>query len=147
VNSPTATKTILLVEDNESDELLALRAFQKANVANPIAVARDGVEAIDYLVGKADRPPLELPTVVLLDLNLPRLNGLDVLQRIRKEERTRYLPVVVLTASREDVDRVRCYEAGANAYVRKPVDFREFIDVARTVGHFWPSLNESAPTH
>jgi two-component system, response regulator len=139
---------ILLVEDNPTDEKLALRAFKKSNVANAIVVVRDGVEALDYLIGSgpsAARPLDDLPAVVLLDLMLPRIGGLEVLRRIRANDRTRLLPVVILTASREEEDIVGGYSLGANAYVRKPLDFGEFVVAARTVGLFWLRLNEPPP--
>lgn len=142
------TKLILLVEDNASDEKLALLAFKKAGVSCDIAVARDGADALDYLLsaGKhAGRDPARRPAVVLLDLQLPRISGFDVLREIRAHEVTRLLPVVVLTASREDQDLVRSYTLGANAYVRKPVDFVEFTETARTLGAFWLRFNEPAP--
>jgi two-component system response regulator len=142
-------KEILLVEDNPSDEKLTLRAFKKANIANPITVAHDGEEALELLFGTgrhAERSHSALPAVVLLDLNLPKIGGLDVLQRVREDARTRLQPVVVLTASREEEDLVRSYSLGANAYVRKPVDFSEFIGAAKTLGLFWALLNECPPT-
>ncbi len=139
-------KTILLVEDNESDELLTIRAFKKSNSANEVMVVRDGAEALDYLfrTGPYAGQELNLPTVMLLDLNLPKVSGLDVLRRVRADERTKMLPVVVLTGSREDEDIVRSYSLGANAYVRKPVDFSEFMKAAETLGLFWLLLNETA---
>jgi two-component system response regulator len=143
------SKVILLVEDNPTDEKLTLRAFTKCNVANDIVVVRDGSEALEYLFGTArhaDRDTSALPTVVLLDLKLPRIDGLEVLRRIRADDRTKILPVVVLTASREEEDVLRSYSLGANAYVRKPVDFGEFAEAAKTLGLFWLLLNEPAPT-
>jgi two-component system response regulator len=143
-----ANNLILLVEDNPTDEKLTFRAFQKSTLAAEIVVLRDGVEAIDYLLGSkpsagaAARP---LPAVVLLDLKLPRVDGLEVLRRVRAAERTKLLPVVVLTASGEEEDVIRSYERGANAYVRKPVDFSEFARVVETLGMFWLLLNEAAP--
>jgi two-component system, response regulator len=140
-------KVILLVEDNESDEKLTVLAFRKTGVANEIVVQRDGAAALDYIfetgthAGRAGG----LPTVVLLDLNLPKIDGLEVLRRIRADERTRFLPVVVLTSSKEDEDVLRSYELGANAYVRKPVEFSRFAEAARTLGLFWLLLNETAP--
>jgi two-component system response regulator len=125
---------------------LTIRAFRKANLANEIAIVRDDAEALDYLFGTgahAGRDATVLPTVVLLDLGLPRIDGLEVLRRIRADERTRLLPVVILTSSKEEVDVVRGYSLGANAYVRKPVDFVEFADAARTLGLFWLLLNET----
>lgn len=137
-------KVVLLVEDNPSDEKLMLRAFGKWNLVNEIAVARDGVEALDYLQG-ADCEERPLPALVLLDLKLPRIDGLEVLRRIRAHERTRLLPVVILTSSVEDEDLIRSYSLGANAYVRKPVNFADFVEAARTLGLFWLMLNEPPP--
>ena len=141
-------KTILLVEDNPTDEALTLRAFQKANIANEVVVVRDGVEALDYLFATgrhAGRDPSVLPTVALLDLNLPRIDGLEVLRRLRADERCRRLPVVILTSSKEEADVLRGYSLGANAYVRKPVDFAEFAEAAKNLGLFWLVLNELPP--
>jgi len=142
------TKVILLVEDNESDELLTLRAFKRSNILNEIVVARDGSEALDYIFGKgvhAGRDASVLPALVLLDLNLPKIDGMSVLRAIRADARTGLLPVVVLTSSKEDEDVVKSYELGANAYVRKPVDFVQFSEAARTLGLFWLVLNEPPP--
>ena len=144
----TLQRRLLLVEDNPTDEKLTLRAFKKANIANEIVIARDGVEALDYLFGTgtfAGRDTTIQPMVVLLDLKLPRIDGLEVLRRIRADERTRLVPVVILTASREDEDLLKGYSLGANAYVRKPVDFSEFAAAAKTVGLFWLLLNERPP--
>lgn len=138
-------KVILLVEDNPTDEKLTLRAFKKGNIENEIAVVRDGSEALDYLLGTAADPRRELPALVLLDLNLPRVSGLEVLRRLRADDRTRFLPVVILTSSKEDEDLISGYALGANAYVRKPVEFGEFVEAARAVGLFWLLLNERAP--
>ncbi len=138
-------KVILLVEDNSSDEKLTVMAFKKCGVSNDVVVVRDGAEALDYLFGTgkyADRDTSVLPTVVLLDLGLPRVDGHEVLRRIRADERTKVLPVVILTSSKEDEDVARGYALGANAYVRKPVDFVEFATAAKTVGLFWLLLNE-----
>jgi len=141
------TKTILLVEDNSSDEKLTVLAFKKSNIENEIAVARDGAEALEFLLGTAPNGQLrELPAMVLLDLNLPRVSGLDVLRRLRADERTKLLPIVILTASKEEEDLINGYALGANAYVRKPVEFRHFIEAARTLGLFWLLLNERPPT-
>jgi two-component system, response regulator len=142
-------KTILLVEDNEVDEKLTVRAFKKSNLANEIVVARDGEEALDYLFGTGaftGRNTTLLPTVTLLDLNLPKIDGLEVLRRIRADERTRRIAVVVLTSSKEEEDVLRSYDLGANAYVRKPVDFVQFSEAANTLGLFWLLFNESPPT-
>lgn len=139
---------ILLVEDNPDDVDLTLRAFQRSHVRNKVIVARDGVEALDYLFSTgahANRPAGELPEVVLLDLNLPKLHGLEVLKRLRADERTRLLPVVILTSSTEEQDIVRSYHLGANSYVRKPVDFAQFVDAARQLGLYWLVLNERPP--
>jgi two-component system response regulator len=138
---------ILLVEDNASDEKLTLRAFKKGNIENEIVVVRDGREALDYLLGSPAPGGAEprLPALVLLDLNLPMISGLEVLRRLRADERTRFLPVVILTSSKEDEDLISGYALGANAYVRKPVEFGAFVEAARAVGLFWLLLNERAP--
>lgn len=141
-------KIILLVEDNPDDVELTLRAFKKCNIANEVVVARDGVEALDYLFGTgayAGRDLSVMPAVVLLDLKLPRIDGLEVLRRLRADERTRCLPVVVLTSSNEDQDVVNSYQLGANSYIRKPVDFVQFIDAARQLGIYWLLLNGAPP--
>jgi two-component system response regulator len=138
-------KLILLVEDNSSDEKLTVLALEECGIANDVVVARDGAAALDFLAATgaySDRDPNELPTLVLLDLKLPKIDGLDVLRRIRADERTRLLPVVILTSSKEDEDVLQGYELGANAYVRKPVDFVEFMAAAKTLGLFWLLLNE-----
>ena len=139
---------ILLVEDNASDEKLTLLAFRGWGVPHQITVVRDGAAAIDYLVpdaGKSGRESAPLPRIVLLDLKLPKVDGLEVLRRVRADDRTRLLPVIVLTASKEDEDLVRSYSLGANAYVRKPVDFGEFAKAAQTLGQFWLVMNQPAP--
>jgi two-component system response regulator len=141
-------KVILLVEDNASDEKLTVLAFKQSGVANDVVVVRDGAAALDYLFATAEHAGRDagvLPSVVLLDLKLPKIDGLDVLRRIRADERTRLLPVVVLTASKEEEDIISSYSLGANAYVRKPVAFAEFIQAAKTLGLFWLLLNEAAP--
>lgn len=141
-------RTILLVEDNASDEKLTLLAFRDCGVENQMVVVRDGAEALEYLFAEGrhrHRDPKVQPSVVLLDLKLPKLDGVDVLRRLRADERTKLLPVVVLSASKEDEDVVRCYDLGANGYVRKPVEFTDFAEVARTLGVFWLTLNEPAP--
>jgi two-component system, response regulator len=141
------TKTILLVEDNPSDEKLTVRAFKKSGIANEIFVVRDGAEALDYVFAAgAHAERTDLPSIILLDLKLPRFEGLEVLRRIRADERTKLLPVVILTSSKEDEDIARSYSLGANAYVRKPVAFAEFVEAARTLGLFWLLLNEPPPT-
>jgi two-component system response regulator len=142
------SKVILLVEDNATDEKLTLHAFKNCGVANELAVVRDGLEALDYLFGNgphSGRDTSQLPAVVLLDLQLPRIDGLEVLKRIRADARTRLLPIVILTASKEAEDIARGYALGANAYVRKPIKFTEFADAAKTLGVFWLQLNELAP--
>jgi two-component system response regulator len=141
-------KVLLLVEDNPTDEKLTIRAFKKSGVTNEVVVVRDGAEALDYLfaTGKyAGRDASFLPAVVMLDLKLPRIDGLEVLRRVRADERTKTLPVVILTASKENEDVARGYSLGANAYVRKPVDFGEFAEAAKTLGLFWLLLNEPPP--
>jgi CheY-like chemotaxis protein len=138
--------TILLVEDNLGDEMLTLRALKKANIANKVVVARDGVEALDYLApAGVNAPTHKLPRLILLDLNLPKLGGLEVLKRIRANERTRLLPVVILTTSVEDQDRLEGYRLGANSYVRKPIDFSEFAQAVTHLGLYWLMLNERPP--
>jgi len=139
-------RTILLVEDNPDDEALTIRAFAKNHITNPVVVARDGLEALDYLFATgayAGRSVAERPSVVLLDLKLPKLDGLDVLKRIRADERTRLLPVVILTSSKEEQDIIDGYRFGCNSYVRKPVDFDRFLDAARQLGLYWLLLNEA----
>jgi two-component system response regulator len=141
-------KTILLVEDNPDDEALTLRALRRANVANEVVVARDGAEALDHLFGTgahAGRDASALPQVVLLDLKLPKVDGLEVLRRIRGDARTRLLPVVILTSSNEERDRIQGYSLGANSYVRKPVDFVQFADAVRQLGLYWLVLNQAPP--
>jgi CheY-like chemotaxis protein len=137
-------KIILLVEDNPKDEALTLRALKKHNIGNDVVVARDGAAALDYLFGAGGGV---LPQLILLDLKLPKIDGLDVLRRIRAEERTRLLPVVILTSSAEDQDRLRGYALGANSYVRKPVDFAQFAEGVRQLGLYWLVLNEAPPAH
>jgi len=135
---------ILLVEDNPDDETLIQRVLKKNGVANRVVVTRNGAEALDYLAG-GGADEVSLPSVVLLDLKLPKISGLEVLQRIRETERTRLLPVVILTSSKEEQDVVNSYRLGANAYVRKPVKFEEFSAAVRTLGLFWLLLNEPLP--
>lgn len=136
------TKPILLVEDNPDDEALAMRAFAKMKISNEIVIARDGVEALEHLFSNdVGRPPLS-PAVVLLDLKLPRIDGLEVLRRIRTHEATKLVPVVVLTSSKEEQDIVEGYSCGANSYVRKPIDFNEFLQVVGQLGLYWLLLNE-----
>jgi two-component system response regulator len=141
-------KTILLVEDNADDEALTFRALMKNNIGNQLVVARDGAEALDYLFANGQYSGRDLnlgPQVVLLDLNLPKVSGLEVLRQLRANERTKHLPVVILTSSNEEQDRLHGYENGANSYVRKPVDFNEFIDSVRQLGLYWLILNELPP--
>jgi len=137
-------RSLLLVEDNHQDEMLTLRALRKANVANRIDVVRDGQQALDFLFREgefADREGTDLPTVVLLDIGLPRLSGLEVLERLRADPRTRLLPVVILTSSDEERDRLRSYENGANSFVRKPLDFTEFAETVARLGVYWLATN------
>ncbi|MFW6126250.1 MAG: response regulator [Chloroflexota bacterium] len=141
-------KRILLVEDNEDDVLLTLRALEENHVGNQVDVVRDGVEALDFLFGRgtyADRHGADLPAVVLLDLKLPKVDGLEVLRQIRADNRTRCLPVVILTSSSEERDLVNGYELGANSYVRKPVNFTDFTGAVRQLGLYWLLLNEPPP--
>ena len=139
---------ILLVEDNPDDEALTIRAFQKNNIRNEIIVARDGAEALDFLFAKgthAGRNAADLPQVVLLDLKLPKVDGLEVLKSIRADQRTAFLPVVILTSSKEQQDIINGYRLGCNSYVRKPVDFDQFLEAARQLGLYWLLLNEPLP--
>jgi two-component system response regulator len=141
-------KVILLVEDNPDDVKLTQRAFRGFNIANRLVVARDGVDALDYVFRTgphADRSEDDHPAVMLLDLNLPKLDGHEVLRRLRADPRTRLLPVVILTSSKEEQDLLASYHLGANSYVRKPVDFDEFIQAARHLGLYWLLLNEAPP--
>jgi two-component system response regulator len=139
---------ILMVEDNPDDEALMLRALKKNNLMNEVVVARDGVQALDYLFGEgpqAGRDTKETPQVILLDLKLPKLDGLGVLRRLRADDRTRLLPVVILTSSNEDQDRIDRYDLGANSYVRKPVDFDQFVAAAAQLGLYWLVVNQAPP--
>ena len=143
-----ANKTILLVEDNSDDVVLTLRAFKRSHLMNPIAVARDGVEALDFLFARgayAERANSHLPTLVILDLKLPKLDGLSVLKAIRADERTKLLPVVILTSSKEERDLISGYSLGANSYVRKPVDFAEFVEAVKVLGIYWLMMNQGPP--
>ena len=133
-------EVILLVEDNPDDEALAIRALTKCNITNRVVVARDGVEALSLLFGEGSGEPLA-PAVILMDLKLPRMNGIEALERIRANEKTRTLPVVMLTTSDEELDMIRAYEVGANSYVRKPIDFAEFTKVTAQLGVYWLLLN------
>jgi two-component system response regulator len=142
-------KVILLVEDNPDDEKLTVRALKKNNIVNEVATARDGVEALDYLFctgAHAGRDPGQLPALVLLDLKLPKIDGQEVLRRIRADERTRRLPVVILTSSNEEQDLMTGYNSGVNSYIRKPVDFTQFTEVVRQLGLYWLVLNETPPS-
>ena len=141
-------KTILLVEDNPDDVKLTLRAFKRNNMLNPIVVAKDGVEALDFLFGRgayAERAGKPLPALILLDLQLPKLDGLSVLKAIRADERSKLVPVVILTSSKEEQDLIGGYSLGANSYVRKPVDFAEFLEAVRLLGVYWLMTNQPPP--
>ncbi len=140
--------TIMLVEDNPDDVELTLRAFRKNNIANRTVVVHDGVEALDYLFGRgvyAGRNIKEQPKLILLDLKLPKMNGLQVLEQIRASDITKLLPVVVLTSSKEETDLIRSYKYGANSYVRKPVDFDQFVEAVKSIGLYWLLINEPPP--
>jgi two-component system response regulator len=141
-------KIILLVEDNPDDVALTLRAFKKNNIVNELIVVRDGAEALDYLFGTGqyqDRDLSVMPQLILLDLKLPKIDGLEVLRRLRGDERTRLLPVVILTSSKEEQDLVNGYKLGANSYIRKPVDFSGFSEAVRQLNLYWLVLNEAPP--
>ncbi len=141
-------KFILLVEDNPDDEALTLRALKKNNIANEVTVARDGAEALDFLFCRgihAKRDARELPAITLLDLKLPKIDGIEVLKQIRSSPQTQMLPVVILTSSREEQDLINGYRLGANSYIRKPVDFNQFMEAVRQLGLYWLVLNETAP--
>jgi CheY-like chemotaxis protein len=141
-------KIILLVEDNPDDEMLTLRALKKNNIRNDVVVARDGAEALDYLFGTgahSGRDTRVLPTMTLLDLKLPKIDGLEVLHRIRADDRTKLIPVVILTSSKEEQDLINGYKQGANSYIRKPVDFAQFTEAMRHLGLYWLVINEPPP--
>lgn len=141
-------KNILLVEDNPDDETLTLRALRKNKILNEVVVARDGAEALDYLFAEgihAGWNPGVMPEVILLDLKLPKIDGLEVLKRLRADERTRLLPVVVMTSSNQEEDILASYDLGANSYIRKPVDFNQFIEAVRQLGLYWLVLNQAPP--
>ncbi|MBE7467430.1 MAG: response regulator [Planctomycetes bacterium] len=143
-----AEKIILLVEDNQADEELTLRALARNNILNRVIVARDGVEALDYLQGSgahASKDRSQMPAVVLLDLKLPKIDGLEVLRRVRADERIKLLPVVILTSSKEESDLIAGYSLGANSYIRKPVSFEKFSEAVRHLGMYWLLMNESPP--
>ncbi len=142
-------KEILLVEDNDNDILLTKRALNKANIMNEITVAQDGEEALEYLLGRQDKPSQKgnaCPVLILLDLKLPKIDGLEVLKRIRSNERTCMCPVVILTSSREETDIIAGYKLGANSYIQKPVDFNQFVQAVTQLGLYWLVLNEPPPT-
>jgi two-component system response regulator len=142
-------RVILLVEDNADDEELTRRALKKSNVSNPLVVVRDGAEALDYLFARGaftGRDVEEIPQVILLDLKLPKIDGLEVLRQIRADARTKLFPVVILTSSTEEQDMLRGYGLGANSYIRKPVDFTQFVEAVRQLGLYWLVLNQPAPT-
>jgi two-component system response regulator len=141
-------KFILLVEDNPDDEALTLRALKKNNISNRVVVTRDGAEALDFLFGVgayAGRDATDVPQIILLDLKLPKVDGLEVLRQLREDERTRLLPVIILTSSREEQDLIAGYSLGANSYVRKPVDFLQFTEAVKQLGLYWLVLNEAPP--
>jgi two-component system response regulator len=141
-------ETILLVEDNPDDIELTMRAFRKNNIANELMVARDGVEALDYLFCRgafSERSIKEIPRLILLDLKLPKMDGLQVLEALRAEDITKLVPVVILTSSREEQDLISGYKFGANSYVRKPINFNEFVDAVRNIGLYWLLINEPPP--
>jgi|SRR5580692_2293446 two-component system response regulator len=143
------SEPILLVEDNPDDEALTLRALKKNNIRNEVIVARDGAEALEYLFGTgrhAGRDTSVMPQVILLDLKLPKVDGFEVLRKMRADPRTKLLPVVILTSSNEEVDRINGYDLGANSYIRKPVEFNGFIEAVRQLGLYWLILNQTAPT-
>jgi CheY-like chemotaxis protein len=142
-------RELLLVEDNDNDIILTKRALTKANIKNELVIARDGVEAIDYLYGKPEKNSGDerlCPILILLDLKLHKVDGLEVLKRIRDDKRTYICPVVILTSSKEDIDLTRGYELGANSYIRKPVDYFQFVEIIRQLGLYWLVLNEPPPT-
>ena len=150
VNLESQKKTILLVEDNPDDVELTLLGLKKNNVANDIVVAQDGAEALDYLfcTGKyAERDASVMPVLILLDLKLPKVDGLEVLKRLRSDDRTKLIPVVILTTSDEETDLVQCYNNGANSYIRKPVDFIRFSEAIQQLKVYWLLLNEGPPNH
>lgn len=141
-------ETILLVEDNPDDIELTMRAFRKNNIANNLMVARDGVEALDYLFCRgafSDRNIDDIPRLILLDLKLPKMDGLQVLEALRAEDSTKLVPIVILTSSREEQDLISGYKFGANSYVRKPINFNEFVDAVRNIGLYWLLINEPPP--
>lgn len=143
-----ANKSIMLVEDNPDDEALTLRALKRNNIRNEVVIARDGVEALDYLFATGTHAQRDIsvqPVVILLDLKLPKVDGLEVLRRLRADERTKCIPVVVLTSSKEEQDLINSYSFGCNSYIRKPVDFMQFVEAVRQLGLYWLVLNEPPP--
>jgi CheY-like chemotaxis protein len=141
-------KKILLIEDNPDDIELTLRAFKKNNIMNEVIVKTDGVEAIDYFFGKegiVSKNKEEFPILILLDLKLPRIDGIEVLKKLRKDDRTKLIPIVILTSSKESADLLSCYRLGCNSYIRKPVDFTLFTDMVRQLGFYWLIMNEVPP--
>lgn len=143
-----ANKTIMLVEDNPDDEALTLRALKRNNIRNEVVIARDGVEALDYLFGTGTHAQRDIsvkPVVILLDLKLPKVDGLEVLRRLRADDRTKCIPVVILTSSKEEQDLINSYSFGCNSYIRKPVDFVQFVEAVRQLGLYWLVLNEPPP--
>ena len=148
IKSVSQRNALLLVEDNPDDEELTLLAFEQSQIRNEVVVARDGVEALDYLFGTgsyASRDTSAMPALILLDLELPRINGLEVLQRLRADNRTRLLPVVILTTSNEQQDLITSYSYGCNSYIRKPIDYNQFVAVVQQLGMYWLILNEAPP--
>lgn len=137
-------KTVLLIEDNPDDEELALRAFRKNNISNNVIVARDGAEAIDYFFGP-DKDTNPIPLLILLDLKLPKIDGLEVLKRLREDDKTKHIPIVILTSSDEEEDIVKSYCLGCNSYIRKPVDFQQFVDAVKQVELYWLVINIAPP--
>jgi two-component system, response regulator len=147
---PITHRTILLVEDNPDDEELTMRALSRNNISNEVVVVRDGQEAVDWLEGTgphSGRDPNDIPALILLDLKLPKVDGLEVLRRLRANPRTAVVPVVILTSSKEERDRASGYQSGANSYVQKPVDFTAFVDAVRQLGMYWLMLNEPPPVN
>jgi len=142
-----ASRIIMLVEDDPDHEMLTIRALNKSHIANDVRVARDGEEAIAMLFGENDKALSMTPQVILLDLKLPKVDGLEVLRRIREDERTRMLPVVILTSSDEETDIIRSYKLGVNSYIRKPVNFSDFAEATMQLGMYWLVLNECPPSH
>jgi CheY-like chemotaxis protein len=142
------SKSILLVEDNPDDEALMLRALRKSKITSEVVVARNGAEALDYLLSAGDdaaRDPAVQPILILLDLNLPKVHGLDVLRRLRVDDRTKLIPIVILTSSKEHQDLISSYSLGANSYICKPIDFTQFVEAVRQLGQYWLELNEPVP--